>query len=311
MEEQTLLPGVDAGTIPLRYRRHPWCHLWTFTFPDDVGPAEALQRWRHLSDKLVRAGKRCVRVVERGKKGERRWHVHAVTPQRWSVQWLRPLAEHYGFGRINVKRIPAEKAGYVAKYLAKDLSRDQEIARVRKWAAVGFDGCSVRNLRKQETVDRSGDWSISEMVDAVTWSWDGECQLTDILRGKHARPVNTAPTIKHMEFKKMQADEILKTLATGACLFVGEYRGFVVRTLKLADKRTGAFTDRVVVEHNVECAGAARTVAEWLPAGADAKATVKPAAGKGELVVVHVETAKRFGGQLSYGGTIKPLTALV
>jgi len=309
-EEQGTLEGIDPGKSPVRVRRAPWCHLWTFTFPDNVSPEVALERWAPLSQNLYKAGKRCVRVVERGNKGERRWHIHAVTPQRWSLQWLRPLAEAHGFGRINVKRIPAERAHYIVKYLGKQFEYEFEGRKPRLWSCVGFEGAVVSNVRMLNEIDRRGMSYDNSLIDAEEWSINGVPSFSLIHRGKHARPTTEAIVIKKMEFKKTQAEELLKDLAQGHCLIVGEYRGFNVREVGVADKRSGVRVTRVVVEHNVEISGMSRNVAEWLPVGAD-KNSVKPAATRGEMVKVTVESAKWFGGSLTIGGVIKPLNQIL
>jgi len=293
-----------------RIVRAQWCYLWTFTFPDDVDVAEAAERWAPLANRMGMLKLRFVRVLERGKRGHKKWHFHCVTPDRWEVSVLRPLAELYGFGRINVKQIPAEKAAYVAKYVGKQFGRDADKVGVRAWGCTGFTGSTVSNTRIVVSVDNSQLMPIDRVVDAITYSWDGASQLTVILRGKHARPMVGEPVISQMEFKKHQAEELLKELSLGNCIVVGEYRGFAIRTIKYADKKTGAAVERLVVEHNVEVNGAARVVTEWLPPGANG-AGVKPAANRGDLVRVLVESSKQFGSQVSYGGGIKSLTQIV
>jgi len=299
-----------AGITPDKERRwvHPeWAYLWTFTFPDDVPPEIALKRWSPLADFLVRSGKRCVRVLEQGGKG-RRWHIHTVTPERWSVNWLRPVAERYGFGRINVKAIPAAKAAYVAKYLGKGFTGDK--VGIRRWACVGFSGTQVRNTRIRKEIEVNTVAPCDGVLDAIQWLIPGCEPFTIQLR---AAPENQSVplVIKKMEFKPNQAKEVLSDLAQGAVVFVGEYRGFTVRSLKLDDKKnSGVKVERHIVAHNVEVNGTARQVEEWLPVGSDPKA-VKPAATKGDLVKVLVTQAKQFGGNVSFNGVIKPLTQLV
>lgn len=307
-EGQGLLPGFGIPEYHAKRRtRAKWCYLWTWTFPDDVPPNVATKRWKPLANELQKRGKKCVRVLEQGSKGKL-WHFHTVSPQYWSVDELRPIAERYGFGRINAKRIPADRARYVAKYLGKQFADVDGRANCRLWACVGFHGATVRNTRTVTSVDNSQLMPVEGIVDAWVWHLPDGDKLTITVRPP---PVEAVPLVfKHMEIKPVQAKELLQDLAAGNLVMLGEYRGYSVRTLKIKDSKSGAQVERVVVEHNVEVNGCARTVGEWLPQGANAS-SVKAPAQKGDTVKVTVETAKRFGGQMSYGGTIKPLSQLV
>jgi len=308
-EGQKLLPGFGLPVFNSRRRSSPaWCYLWSFTFPDLVEPSLALKRWERFRQWLQRSGKVAVRVLERGTKGERRWHLHTVSPQRWELAEVRPMAERYGFGRINVKRIPADRARYVAKYIGKQFADVDGRANCRLWACIGFHGALVRNTRIKVEVDNSQLALCSGLIDFWVWTFPDGQTLRFPLRPESETVEN--PILKKMDIKASQAKELLADLAAGNLVMVGEYRGYAVRAIKLKDQKSGATVDRVVVEHNVEVNGVARTVGEWLPTGATAK-DVKAPAVRGDVVKVTVETAKRFGGQMSYGGTIKPLTQLL
>ena len=56
------------------------------------------------------------------------------------------LAEKAGWGRIHVKRIPAERVSYLAKYLSKE--RAECLKRWRLWAAfgVGWEPTKVKDV---------------------------------------------------------------------------------------------------------------------------------------------------------------------
>lgn len=309
-EHQELFPWAKGFRFEKRWRIARQCVLWTFTTPEAVSADEINRLWsarpKGLGYRLFRAGCMCVRVLERGTKGERRWHIHAVTPQWWDVARIRPMAVAAGFGRINAKPIPPEKASYVAKYLLKQYAEKLPVG-VRRWGCVGFQGVRTCDALRKITVDNS-ELSLSRrFVDYYRWTVPTIGTLTFQVR---TVPDGHVATYYDMELKPAQAKEVMADVLAGNIVVVGEYRGYAVRTLALADKKTGAKVDRVIVEHNVEVNGAARTVAEWLPVGQDAKA-VKPVASKGDIVKVLVETAKKFGGQLTIGGTIKPLTQLV
>ena len=59
-------------------------------------------------------------------------HVHRVTNRFIDVNKARELAQQAGWGRIHVKRMPAEHASYLAKYLSKGRRSAERLA------AVGF-----------------------------------------------------------------------------------------------------------------------------------------------------------------------------
>ena len=87
------------------FEGRPIAYMWTFTFPDLPVIDEAAQRWRHLVNWLVRCFQGTVfgvRVYELHR--THGIHIHAVINRRLNVNWIRHQAQHYGFGRIHVKR---------------------------------------------------------------------------------------------------------------------------------------------------------------------------------------------------------------
>jgi hypothetical protein len=62
-------------------------------------------------------------------------HVHLVTTRWIDVNEARELAAQAGWGRIHVLRIPAERAGYLGKYLSKQ--RPECFKNWRLWAGFG------------------------------------------------------------------------------------------------------------------------------------------------------------------------------
>lgn len=121
-----------------------WAYLWTLTTPDEVDLTELSQRWRKL---IWNGFTPCVRVFEKHPGGHG-YHVHFVTATRLKVEDLRPKAKAAGFGRIHVKRIPASRAVYVAKYLTKQRSTARG---VRLWSCVGFVGSKAKNINMEST----------------------------------------------------------------------------------------------------------------------------------------------------------------
>ena len=103
------------------------CRFFTITSPGgedtDTTYKQLPKRWKRLHERIARRFGRIeyVTVVEAQKRGAA--HLHVVyrgpfIPQRW----LSRAAEAAGFGRIaDIRRPPRAIAGYVAKYLAKDL----------------------------------------------------------------------------------------------------------------------------------------------------------------------------------------------
>ena len=109
--------------------------MWTFTFKDLLGVKDTRKKWNYLLTLLLRAWPmlRGLRGFELHK--EHGLHVHLVTNSFIDVNRARALAEKAGWGRIHVKRIPAERVSYLAKYLSKE--RVECLKRWRLWAALG------------------------------------------------------------------------------------------------------------------------------------------------------------------------------
>lgn len=116
-------------------------YLWTFTTEDKVDRYELAKRW-DLFRKALRNRKidlRCVRTFEPHGNGHG-MHIHFVTPDFHHVNSLRPLAEAAGFGRINAKKVPENRKGYILKYIRKVLkSGNAALKGAIKWRACGSD----------------------------------------------------------------------------------------------------------------------------------------------------------------------------
>lgn len=141
------LRSEESPRLPLT----GWVYLWTFTLPGDASQVKLLQStWLAWAKNFNRdlplwAG---FRAFEKSPGG--RWHVHAVTVTRFNVLKIRSHATKYGFGRVNVKRIPSSKAGYVAKYLGKQKSLP-EAKGVRLGGPFGFKGVSFSDIVVKDT----------------------------------------------------------------------------------------------------------------------------------------------------------------
>jgi hypothetical protein len=72
-------------------------------------------------------------------------HIHMVVDCFLPVDVVRAISTRKGFGRINVKRIPASRALYVAKYLSKP--RCEAMKGMRLWSPVNFpEAHAVRDI---------------------------------------------------------------------------------------------------------------------------------------------------------------------
>ncbi len=226
------------------------CFLWTYTFADDVTPAEAARRWRLFVRWHVETDRTCVRVLEAGSKNGR-WHYHCVTPQRWDVNEVREAAMRCGFGRINVKRIPADKARYVAKYLRKhgrsELPRGQ-----RRWACVGFEGVPVNRVKAtSETWFLPKVW-LRKPYTAVQWNFPG----VDPVRFRIRVAENPeAEETRHLHVSQAQIDSLFAEMQSGQVVMVGEYQGLTVTRKIAKDAKTGTRIETAFLEHVIEAGG--------------------------------------------------------
>lgn len=124
-----------------------FAYLWTFTVKEHGLPVELVsQRWAKTSKDLVRIlDFQGVRVFEMHPGGHG-LHVHAIVSDRYDVKKVREITSKNGFGRINVVRIEAGRAAYVAKYLNKTY-RDDRLKKKRLWQCVGrFKGVKVKDV---------------------------------------------------------------------------------------------------------------------------------------------------------------------
>lgn len=278
--------------------------LWTFTFGDPEArsvEAEAAARWTKFARWLGEQGYKAVHVLEKGSVGKG-WHHHCVTPQFWPVQKIREASNRYGFGRINVKPIPASKVYYVAKYVGKDLRGEQRAA--RRWSCIGFKGIRCSDIVFSESarvlVENTYDGCL---WDVLEWYSDGQLVHSAKLRD----PVPGQPLhVKKMEMKPHWRPAIEAALLAGEKICIGEYRGCEA-VIKKVDAYEGGKVvgkvSRIYVTHHVENAkGAADDFRERLPdpanreEGIDVTASIKPSASKGDIVLVAIDSvSKKYG----------------
>jgi len=283
------------------FREAEHCHLWTYTFPDDVPPKEAARRWRLFVRWHVETGRKCVRVLESGS-WHGRWHYHCVTPERWNVNEVREAAERYGFGRINVKRLPAERAHYVAKYLGKQNRGDLPPGQ-RRWACVGFEGVPVNRVKASSTTRHLPKISEGKAYTALVWHWGNEDPSRHEIRKVEPPGVEE---VQHLYVSVAEADAVMADLDAGKIMMVGEYRGLTITHKVLKDPVTKTKIETAFVEHVITSSGNVQTVSEWLPAGADLDAVALPVQ-PGTVVKVHLESIRVHMGQQYLRGIVKPL----
>ena len=124
-------------------------YFWTFTFAEVLDIKATRKRWNHLLTLLRRrypklCGLRAFELHE-----EHGLHVHLVTNAWIDVNEARAMAKKAGWGRIHVKRIPADKACYMGKYLTKE-NRAPCFKGWRLWAAFGsWDWTKVKDVQFQ------------------------------------------------------------------------------------------------------------------------------------------------------------------
>lgn len=274
--------------------------LWTWTFPDERGQYDvryAMACWKKHATWLRDSGKRLVRSIERGGKSGQ-YHFHGVTDQRWDINEIRENATRCGFGRVNVKVVPRERVYYIAKYIGKP-GRWTIPAGVRLWAAIGFQGVKMRDVRCKITSLTVTLKSVRPLVTSVIrWRFDGKITHERLVRADWNGDL---AEIHEMNITKDQALKMGELLASGAMLALAEYRTCEARQMtfdeenKKTGEKTGKKVTRKLVEHGVEVGNQQVTVTEWLPDDSELSAVKAPAA-KGEAVVVEIDGfSKRFG----------------
>jgi hypothetical protein len=122
-------------------------YFWTFTFAEVLDVKDTRKKWNYLLTLLRRkypklCGLRAFELHE-----EHGLHVHMVTNGWIDVNEARARAIKAGWGRIHVKRIPAEKALYMGKYLTKE-DRAPCLKGWRLWAAFGpWESTKVKDVQ--------------------------------------------------------------------------------------------------------------------------------------------------------------------
>lgn len=260
------LPLVGVK-VRLKGKLVPCVFLWTFTLPTPTATQSELQLAWHAFIKNRQRDLPDFKGVRRFEESKRhRWHVHAITLRRVDVGIVRKYSTAAGFGRINVKPVPVEKASYLGKYLTKSGGSFG----ARMLACVGFRGCpdSDINLRDdwcdfvfaatpqlKPTGQRYFPWHDRESAAFEAW----------------ARSINSGRSLpyKMTKLESKWLPTLAKLAETGETLLLGEWRGCKVTGRFFDDdKNPDVQVFKVAVNHSFERAdGRQILLVEYLPDG--------------------------------------------
>jgi len=290
-EQVQILP-----TLPLK----GWLYLWTFTTPDEVSLDVLSKRWTLFNNRLrnQKTGVRWMRFFE--PHTSHGWHVHCVAASRYDVTMIRKLAAKFGFGRLNVIRIPAHKAGYVLKYVTKYKRRSSD-GRFRLWACNGFKGVTVSRVRifdswadfcfSQVGYAEVSKWSIDYIYRNGLSAWAKQTRVGDAQQ-KIQNKMNTAQKTKAMEL-----------METGAKVVFVEYRGTKLREArKFIDGRASLSEKTYYTQHLCEAGATPLLVEMPLPETFRPTDTVVSPLKKGQTAVLELTKVSVFNGKETYQG---------
>jgi len=309
------LPEVVGGLFPAPR----WVYLHTLTFADPE-PAydEARRRWNSFRTSFLERGARFGVVVPQWGEKTQRLHFHLVTTERFDAKETAAALKRYGFGRYDVRRRPAWKdrtlaemhpaAWYAARYVARRVGCPVELKGARMWSVFGkkhFKNAPVALRDVRITTNHLTLVRESPMVfaDWMVWRFPADnLAFREALRGD-ARPDGREIM---REITKEQNEKVLKLIAAGDVVGVGEYRACGIEVKEMADFKNPAVKHRrVVVSHKVDFGAACerREFDEVLPVGADEK-SVTPPAKSGDLVAVAIDGMNAYRGGVNYKGRI-------
>lgn len=124
-------------------------YFWTFTYRVVMPDWWYSRTWASFIRKLqdcYGGTLKGVKVLEFHK--DHGVHYHALLNNRVPVWLVRRLAKKSGMGRVQVKKANAKSIAYLAKYLSKQMGRDElGFSGGARWGTVGgFKGCRVRDI---------------------------------------------------------------------------------------------------------------------------------------------------------------------
>jgi len=277
-----------------------WLYLWTFTTPDVVSLAVISERWTLLNKRLSnrKSGVRWMRFFE--PHISHGWHVHTVAATRYDVTTIRKLAEKFGFGRLNVIRIPASAAGYVLKYVTK-YKRHSSDGRFRMWACNGFKGVTVSRVR---VFDTWADYCYSQVgyKEVPNWSLDYIYRNGLEAWAKQTRIGDAQQKTKN-KMNAVQSKKAAELLETGAKVVFVEYRGNKIREArKFIDGRASLSEKTYYNQFLLEAGGAPLLIEAQLPDTYRPTDTVVPPMKKGQTCVLEITKVSVFNSKETYQG---------
>ena len=163
-------------------------YLWTATYAEaaeDRGAVVAdLRRFfERLQAKYGRMP--IVAVVERGRRGTKRLHVHFAVPHFLPIEQVRDLWRHGHVyvgdpGRLKGQTSAQQLAGYLAKYIRKQflpedgqVAEEREDGRHRYLVTQGW--APERKVRRFWTVDQAATWLATTYGQpARVWPWTSQ-----------------------------------------------------------------------------------------------------------------------------------------
>jgi len=148
-------------------------YFWTFTFVEALPDPWVMPTWNRFLVRLrdIHGGwMRGLRVMELHPGGHG-LHIHALLNLRVNVHIVRRVGRKVGIGRVHVKTCNEGAIGYLAKYLAKDVSR---IKGARSWGAIGgFRPVTGRHLENDSLYGRN----MRELFGGERVAYDTSCMV--------------------------------------------------------------------------------------------------------------------------------------
>lgn len=271
-------------------------YLWTFTFPDVTTLEQASRRWTAFNQRMRKAkiSVQWMRFFE--PHASHGWHVHCAAAKHIDVTMIRTLATRFGFGRMHVKRIPSQAAGYLLKYVTK-YKRHSSDGRYRLWACCGFKGVTVAQVRVEDT------WA-TYCYSQVGFAQVGKFSLPFIYRNgleawaKQTR-IGDAKTKKHMNPAQSKVANDL--LNVGAKIAFCEYRSSKLREAKkYIDGRASLSEKSYYHAHLLESGATPLLVEEPLPDSFRPDDKLVPPMKKGQTCIVEFVKVSVFNGKETY-----------
>jgi len=272
-------------------------YLWTFTTPDVVTLSDLAGRWAAMTSghRWRRMKVRWIRVYEKHPNGHG-WHVHCAAVEFYSVMAIRAHATQYGFGRLNVTRIPLDRSEYLLKYLLKS-KRAPDSRGSRLWACQGFKGTTLASVRGFDTW-WDYVWSLSppgrSPNNTLTMA------VTEALYNRVGNPARVKK--QNISMNEKQSANALSLLKSGATVRFCEYRRCDLReAAQWEDGKPHPSLKQYYVQHFLECGGKPMLVEERL-AGNVKPAKIDPPAKTGQTLVFEQVSSREYKGVVTLGG---------